>query len=121
MLDETFEYPADFSPSDYLDSAFRVMTGEPQRVLLQFLPRVAHLIKEKIWHPSQDITQSPDGSILLHLETAINYEIISWVLGFGSACRVLEPLSLKKQIRKELEESLNQYNDVGKKKLKLIM
>jgi hypothetical protein len=51
-------------------------------------------------------------------EVPINYEVISWVLGLGSAARVLLPASLKQGIIDELEMSVQGYgleSDVTRK------
>jgi len=39
----------------------------------------------------------------------INYEIISWIMGFGSAAVVIEPKSLRKQIMEEHVRAAKQY------------
>ena len=36
-------------------------------------------------------------------------KIISWIMGMGTACNVLEPLELKDDIIKAYKEILNQY------------
>jgi len=39
----------------------------------------------------------------------LNYEIISWIMGFGSAAEVIEPESLQKQIMEEHVKASKQY------------
>ena len=41
VLDESFHLPNDFSLDDYLQTAFRVMRGEPQTVKVWFAPGAA--------------------------------------------------------------------------------
>jgi predicted DNA-binding transcriptional regulator YafY len=36
-------------------------------------------------------------------------EIKTWILGFGSMVKVLEPASLVKQVKDDLEKSLRSY------------
>jgi predicted DNA-binding transcriptional regulator YafY len=109
MLDESFHYPEDFSLEDYLQTAFKVMRGDPEIVQIQFAPWVAGIVRERIWHPTQEIREQGDGSLVATLEVPINYEIISWILGFGSTAEVLQPRSLRNQICEELEASLRKY------------
>lgn len=109
ILDESFDIPEDFSMGDYLQTAFRVMTGKPEVVKVWFRQSAAQVVKERIWHPTQEIAEQDDGSIIVTLEVPINYEVISWILGFGSAARVLAPESLRVHMRKELERSLAGY------------
>jgi predicted DNA-binding transcriptional regulator YafY len=101
VLDESFHFPKDFNLEDYLRTAFRVMRGEPQRVRVRFAASAAHVVRERIWHPTQEIKELADGGVEISLEIPINFEIISWVLGFGAAARVLEPASLRTRIKDE--------------------
>ena len=109
VLDEHFDAPEDFSLETYLQSAFRVMKGTPVMIKVKFSPGAARVIKERIWHPTQEIRDEPDGSVIITLEAPINYEVVSWILGFGSTAEVLKPTALKAQIRTELEATLRKY------------
>jgi len=109
VLEETFNFPKDFSLDDYLQTAFRVMRGNPEVVKIWFRSSAAQVVKERIWHPTQEIREQEDGSLLVTLEVPISYEVISWVLGFGSAAKVIQPTPLKERIRQELKASLEQY------------
>jgi predicted DNA-binding transcriptional regulator YafY len=119
-LNESFHYPEDFSLEDYLQTAFKVMRGNPEIVKIQFAPWVAGIIKERIWHPTQEIREQGDGSLLVTMEVPINYEIISWILGFGSAAEVKSPASLKNKILEELEESLERYRSQAAPRTKIV-
>jgi predicted DNA-binding transcriptional regulator YafY len=45
----------------------------------------------------------------LAFEVAGTKEIKTWILGFGSLAKVLEPASLVKEIKDDLEKSLRSY------------
>lgn len=109
ILDESFHLPKDFNLEDYLQTAFQVMRGEPQKIKVRISPGAAHVARERIWHPTQELRELPDGGIEISLEVPINYEIISWVLGFGSAAEVIEPLSLRKRILDDLQMAASRY------------
>ncbi len=109
VLDEPFHYPKDFNLEDYLQTAFRVMRGDPQRVKVRFSPGVAHVVRERIWHPTQEIRDLEDGGLEVSLEVPINYEIVSWILGFGSGAEVIQPVSLRKRILEELQTAAMRY------------
>jgi predicted DNA-binding transcriptional regulator YafY len=49
------------------------------------------------------------GGIEISVMVPINYEIISWIMGFGSAAEVIEPESLRKQIVQEFDMAARQY------------
>jgi predicted DNA-binding transcriptional regulator YafY len=109
VLDEPFHFPKDFNLEDYLQTAFHVMRGDPNCVKVRFSQGAAHVVRERIWHPTQEIREMGDGGLEVSLEVPINYEVISWILGFGSAAEVLQPASLKRHIMEELQASLAQY------------
>ncbi len=109
LLKEKFSYPPDFSLEDYLQTAFRVMTGDPKTVKVHFAPGAARVVRERIWHPTQEIREDSDGSLTITLEVPINYEIISWILGFGSAAEVLQPRELRQRILEEHQAAAQNY------------
>ena len=120
VLDDSFHRPRDFSLEDYLQSAFRVMRGDPQVVKVRFAPGAAHVVRERIWHPTQEIRELEDGSLIVTLEVAVNYEVISWILGFGSAAEVLEPASLRKRMLEDLEASAARYRSEEDARTKIV-
>lgn len=111
VLSESFECLHDFSLEDYCQTAFRVMTGDPEVVKVRFAPTAAYVVKERIWHPTQEISDAPDGGVVITLEVPINFEIVSWILGFGSTAEVLEPESLRERISQELDAAAMRYRE----------
>lgn len=111
VLEESFEYPDDFNLKDYLRTAFRVMTGDPVKIKVRFARDAAHVVRERIWHPSQEIREQSNGDIVLTLEVPINFEITSWILGFGSAAEVLAPPELRKRLRDEHLAAARTYQE----------
>jgi predicted DNA-binding transcriptional regulator YafY len=61
-------------------------------------------------HPSQRVEIEPDGTALVHFELSSTLEIRSWILSFGPAAEVLEPESLREEIRDQLAETLAHYD-----------
>ncbi len=112
LLDESFEMRGDFDLTDYLRNAFQLMTGQPRRIVIRISPSAAHIVRERMWHPSQQIQELLDGGVEITLQVPINYEIISWILGFGPAAQVLQPSDLRNRIAYDLETAAQQYKDV---------
>ena len=83
--------------------------GEPINIKVWFHPDVAGYIKEKIWHDSQQIRSQNDGSIVFEAEVAGTDEIRFWIMTWGSKAMVLEPGSLREEIRAEAERIAKQY------------
>lgn len=63
-------------------------------------------LKERCWHPSQKNKKLKDGSLELAFEVAGTKEIKTWILGFGSLAKVLEPAALVKEIKADLGKTL---------------
>jgi predicted DNA-binding transcriptional regulator YafY len=70
---------------------------------------VAGYLKEKIWHESQKIHQHDDGSIIFEAQVAGTDEIRFWIMTWGSKAEVLEPESLREEIRAEAERMAKRY------------
>lgn len=104
LTGQTITIPDDFRINDFLEGSFRVIRDHNlplQTVRLRFEPSAAKYIREKIWHPSQVLHSESDGSVTLELTLRSFIEVRRWVLSWGSACEVLEPLSLRADISRE--------------------
>jgi predicted DNA-binding transcriptional regulator YafY len=64
---------------------------------------------ERRWHASQKNKTLKDGSLELSFEVAGTKEIKTWIMGFGSLAKVIEPAVLVKEIKNELGKSLKSY------------
>jgi len=109
QTNENFEVPKDFNPDDFMGSSFGVYQGPTIKIRVWFHPDVAGYIKEKIWHESQKIHSQPDGSIIFEAQVAGTDEIRFWIMTWGSKAQVLEPESLREEIREEAEAMLRGY------------
>jgi predicted DNA-binding transcriptional regulator YafY len=102
-----------FEPQDLSEDAFAhslgVHEGAPEYVEIAFEPRMARYVKERVWHPSQEIREQPDGSVILALTVSNDWALRSWILGFGPVARVLAPPHLAAQILGEVERTRSHY------------
>ena len=107
---KTFDIPEDFSLENFIGPSFGVYQGEPVYIKVWFHQDVAGYIKEKIWHESQQIHPQDDGSIIFESEVAGTEEIKFWIMTWGAKAVVLEPSSLREEIRTEAEMMVNRYS-----------
>jgi predicted DNA-binding transcriptional regulator YafY len=70
---------------------------------------VADYIREKIWHPTQQLKTLPDDGVALSVQLSSLVEIQRWVLGWGAHARVMEPDILKQQLRQNAEQLVRLY------------
>lgn len=68
VLSESFTMPESFYPYDTARVAFGLIDEAPQNVEIEFSPAIAHLVKERRWHPSQIVTCLKDGSVLMRMQ-----------------------------------------------------
>jgi len=109
LTDRRFTVPGDFQMEDFLKSSFVVHRGEPQRIRIRFDADAAGYIREKIWHESQRITDETNGGIVLEFDVAGTEEIKYWIRSWGYHAEVLEPPSLRDEMREELKAALERY------------
>lgn len=88
---------------------FGVFQGELFQVRVRFLAEVADYVRERQWSEDQHIEDDPDGSIVLTFTATSKQEVVSWLLGFGSKARFLEPIEIRDQIQAEIGQLANIY------------
>ena len=106
---QAFEIPKAFDFEEFMRPSFGVFQGEGVKVKIRFAPDAAGYIKEKIWHDNQKIVPQKDGSIVFEAEVAGTEEIKFWILSWGSKAQVIEPESLREEIRAESEVMAEKY------------
>ncbi|MEJ2201605.1 MAG: transcriptional regulator [Desulfuromonadaceae bacterium] len=109
LLTERFEVPDDFSVAELIGPAFGLIKEEPMRVRVCFAAEVAYLIRERIWHPSQHMTEMEDGSLLLTLTAGGEKEILAWLYSYLPHVQVLEPPSLRQAFIAGLQQALADF------------
>ena len=104
---ERFEVPDEYRVEQLTGTAFGLIDeGEAQQLELFFSQEVAHLIRERIWHPEQQIEENRDGSLILRFGASGDKEILSWLYSFVPHVRVVGPESLKEKFLAGLQEGL---------------
>ncbi|MBC8329384.1 MAG: transcriptional regulator [Planctomycetes bacterium] len=97
--------PATFTPREEgrsaeerpLFSRFRNSIG-PIRVKVRFTPEAAEWVRERVWHPEQELCEHRDGGLTLTLPIDGDKEAMAWVLRWGPSGRILAPAWLKHQV-----------------------
>jgi predicted DNA-binding transcriptional regulator YafY len=80
--------------------------GEPQEVVIRFSAQQAPYIKERTWHPSQNLENLPGGRLVLRMRVADVDEVKRWLVGFGAEAEVVEPKELQQAVRQEFRRAL---------------
>jgi predicted DNA-binding transcriptional regulator YafY len=101
LTDDAFEAPREFNLNRYLEGSFGIFRGEPVRVALRFSRQVARYVAERQWHPSQVVSLLLTGELEMTLRVPLGPDLRRWILGYGKDVEVLEPKSLREDIRRE--------------------
>ncbi len=96
-----FNLPDEFDVRQYLASSFGILQGDGSvtKVRVRFDATVARYVTEKTWHTSQQCAPQSDGSLLAEFLLGDLRELKAWLLSFGQHAEVLEPKSLRTEMR----------------------
>ena len=109
LTEAEFEVDPDFDPRQCRGDAFGVSWQDPREIILRFRADQAPYVRERLWHPSQQLTHLPDGGVQLCFRAGGPFEIRRWILGWGDAVQVISPDELRDEIRGMLSRSLAVY------------
>jgi predicted DNA-binding transcriptional regulator YafY len=94
---------------DVFANSLGVNTGPAERVEIEFDARVAPYVKARVWHPSQQIEDAPDGGVSVTLNVCHDWGLRSWILSWGPFARVISPPRLAKEIHADLAAAGTRY------------
>ena len=107
---QAFERPAHFSLAEHLADSFGVFSSPAvAQVRLRFDAFGGRLIRERVWHGSQQIADLAGGGLELAMRVGVSPEVIRWIMGWGEHAEVLEPASLRAEIAKTARAILERY------------
>ncbi len=99
VLDRKVEPPKDFDPAKYEASAFGIHPSDKQATyVLRFHKAVAPYIRERVWHPSQELRDLRGGGVELTFICGESHEVTSWVASWRNSVKVLKPASLMTEL-----------------------
>lgn len=96
---DRFERPSDFDAEDFIVRGFSMYAeGEATDVELEFERIAARTVKEKVFHPSQEVRELKNGRIRLTMKVQGLSEVARWVLSHAPHARVLKPRKLREMV-----------------------
>jgi len=107
----SFKKPPQNKVEDLFQHSFGIIfeENEPQKVMLEFSTFQANYIKALPLHHSQKTISEGIDFCVFELTIYPTYDFIMEILSMGKEVRVLEPATLKEQIKSILIESLKKY------------
>ena len=93
-----FEVDPAFDPKKCREDAFGISWQDPVDIVLRFRADQAPYVRERVWHPSQQLIDLPKGGVQLTFRAGGQFEIRRWILGWGDAVEVVSPDDLRREI-----------------------
>ena len=111
LLSSKFVRDPTFNAQEHLEKIFQseVGNGNPIPVAIWFDASTAPYVRERRWHPTQEIEEHSDGSITLQMTVTGLNDLKRWVLGYGKGAVVKEPPELVALVKGEIEEMGKDY------------
>ncbi len=96
---DTFEPPDPSLVQESLGRSWGVITDQEEvEVVLRFDAEIAARVTETTWHPSEQATLEPAGTILWRARVPGTIEIRRWILSWGSQVEVVAPDELRDEL-----------------------
>ena len=111
LTSDTYAIPTDEKIARMLENAWGIWysDAEPVDVVLRFSARVAHRVRETVWHASQELTDLPSGELAWSAHISEPREMFPWIRGWGADVEVLAPAELRQRIAEEAQKMAQLY------------
>lgn len=106
---DVYMRPHNFLLDKYLKENLCIFNGNKIKVVVKFTGKSVEFIKSCKWHVNQHIEELPNEDILLTIYLNNPDNIKGWVLGFGKYAEIIEPLSLRNEVKDEIDELIKKY------------
>lgn len=99
-----------YNKDEYYKYAWDIFVGsEILEIEIWFSNEYANKIKNFPYHPTQEVTDVPDG-VTVKIKTSGYIEVVNWVLGFGKNAKILKPEICKDYLVTKIQETLKIYS-----------
>jgi predicted DNA-binding transcriptional regulator YafY len=94
----------------HLGAGYGIYAGKAKNTaVLRFTPDAARWVAREEWHSRQARKLESDGSLVLEIPYAQDYELVMDILRYGGRVEVIGPTSLRQTMEAELVEALRRY------------
>jgi predicted DNA-binding transcriptional regulator YafY len=106
-----FRFHPQFSAKNYFEHAYGITAFEekPSLIIFECNPIQANYIRTQALHHTQRIVLETPQFVQFSIKVGITPELIMDLLSYGAGVKVLQPESLKKEIKQRLSNALKNY------------
>ena len=109
LLNKPFRVKLTYNERDFIDEFGMKQNGEWYPIKLKITGKYAMLVKERIYGKNQTVEPIDKDTTILSVEMQNKEDILSFILGFGPHCEVLEPEWFREKIYSYLEDIFEKY------------
>lgn len=112
MCESHFDYPEDFSPEVYYKDSVGIWVNEsikPERIVIRAYGTQSCYLRTLPLHHSQKEIHATDKYCDFEYKLCVTKNLVDELLGKGISIQVLEPESLRKEMKKCLCNMFNLY------------
>lgn len=113
MTKDSFERPADFDLTAWMQRSFGVWQEEVYDVEWRFSPEAAPDARLYLFHPTQEMIDEPDGSLTVKFRAGGLREMCWHLFRWGNAVEVITPKKLSHQLLKMYSNWLTRAHQKG--------
>ena len=112
LTDEAFERDPAHDVRAFAERSFGVFQDEPVDVVWRFRRgAAARDAREYVFHPSQELDERPDGSLVVRFRACGLWEMAWHLFTWGDAVQILEPAALLDTYRAMIEAALRSVSE----------
>ena len=108
LLDTEYEVPDDFDVGKWTQDSHFVPPAGGQVAEVVFAKSVARFAREEL--SRRDVTELPDGRLLVRVKVASEVWFLSWLLQFGRGAEVIGPPKIRALVRDTCRAILEDYD-----------
>jgi predicted DNA-binding transcriptional regulator YafY len=106
VLEDKFEIPEDFSIKEFMKNQLGLFNEENYNIKLLINKPFSRSVSEGIYAENQKVTWIDEDTIMFEGKMSGKADIIRWILSMRTSVKVMEPESLKIEIKNELRRML---------------
>lgn len=98
----SFERPDDFDLAAWMQRSFGVWQEDPYDVVWRFTPEAAAEARTYLFHPTQEMSDEPDGSLTVRFRAGGLKEMCWYLFRWGGQVEVLAPRILREELAEKV-------------------
>lgn len=103
VLKDSFIVPDSFNIKEFMKNHLGLFNDGTYSIKLEIRKPFSKSVSEGIYANNQKITEIDNDTIIFEGQMSGKSDIIRWILGMRTSVTILEPLSLKEEIKEELK------------------